>query len=146
MVFRALQDMRHTAHNTAFAISVQRIGSRCAKLILRPNGHVENQQLGNSSPRFIRSCTYAIPNTYDLAVTCEVPLSIVLQPLAHQRPEELPVAIVDFGPTGPPRCETCRTYMNPWCIWTMGGQRWICNICGKESQGGYHERVLLVCA
>ncbi|KAF9517526.1 hypothetical protein BS47DRAFT_1371371 [Hydnum rufescens UP504] len=88
---------------------------------------------GNSSPRFLRPCTYAIPNSHDLATSCEVPLSLVLQPFAQQRAEEYPVPVVDFGAPGPPRCGDCRAYVNPWCIWIMNGQRWICNICRKEN-------------
>ena len=81
--------------------------------------------------------TYNLPATDDLAVASQLPLGMVVQPFAALRPEEEPIPVVDFGETGPPRCERCRGYVNPWCVFVEGGQKFICNLCGHASEGAF---------
>ncbi|GAA5958456.1 hypothetical protein JCM21900_001476 [Sporobolomyces salmonicolor] len=88
---------------------------------------------GNSNPRFLRMTTYNLPLSDDLAVASQLPLGLVVQPFARLRPEEGPIPVVDFGEAGPPRCERCRGYINPWCVFVEGGQKFICNLCGAPS-------------
>ncbi|KAL8280889.1 hypothetical protein RQP46_006568 [Phenoliferia psychrophenolica] len=89
---------------------------------------------GNSSPRFVRMTTYNLPHTDDLAIASQLPLGLVIQPFAPLRAEEGTVPVVDFGDAGPPRCQRCRGYINAWCMFVDGGQKFICNLCGGATE------------
>ncbi|BGP15597.1 hypothetical protein JCM10213_004114 [Rhodosporidiobolus nylandii] len=88
---------------------------------------------GNCTPRYMRMTTYNLPTTDDLATASQLPLGMVVQPFAQARPEEGSIPVVDFGEVGPPRCERCRGYINPWCVFIEGGQKFVCNLCGGET-------------
>ena len=90
---------------------------------------------GNSTPRFIRSTLHSIPSTHRLAKTVHIPIALHVQPFAEQPPEEDPIPVVDYGDLGPPRCDHCRAYINPWCRWKAGGARWECNLCEHANEG-----------
>ncbi|KAG0253224.1 COPII coat Sec23p-Sfb3p heterodimer component [Mortierella polycephala] len=59
-------------------------------------------------------------------------MGLVIQPLAQ-------LQTVDFGDAGPARCRRCNTYINPYMIFTNGGQRFVCNMClfENEVESGY---------
>ncbi|KAF3931865.1 hypothetical protein ABW19_dt0206606 [Dactylella cylindrospora] len=84
---------------------------------------------GNSSPKFARMTLNNVPATAELLATTSLPLSLILTPLATQKPEEGPVPVLDFGEIGPPRCRRCRTYINPFMQFTSSGSKFVCNMC-----------------
>lgn len=81
--------------------------------------------------------TYNLPHTDDLAVASQLPLGLVVQPFASLREGEASVPVVDFGEVGPPRCQRCRGYINAWCVFVEGGQKFICNLCGGSTDGEF---------
>lgn len=89
---------------------------------------------GNANPKFMRVTTGNFPLSKDLANTLQLPLAIVLQPMADLRPDEMPLPEVDFGPDGPLRCTRCKGYINPAVTFVSGGRRYICNLCRFENE------------
>ncbi|KAK4685909.1 protein transport protein SEC24, partial [Tremellales sp. Uapishka_1] len=100
---------------------------------------------GNSLPRYIRSTLPCIPTTSQLLDTTALPLALLIQPFAPLRYDEAPVPLVSNfvsgesafdgqgDEEGPPRCEKCRGYINPWVRWMDGGRKWGCNLCGQTN-------------
>ncbi|KAG0377736.1 COPII coat Sec23p-Sfb3p heterodimer component [Mortierella sp. AD032] len=89
---------------------------------------------GNCNPRYFRMTTYNVPNTEDLLSTAQMPMGLVIQPLAKLRSDEAPIETVDFGDAGPARCRRCKAYINPYMIFTSGGQRFVCNLCLYDNE------------
>jgi protein transport protein SEC24 len=89
---------------------------------------IANDQ-GNSSPKFCRLTTNSIPPGADALAATKLPLGLLLQPLASLQEGELPIPVLDFGQTGPPRCARCRAYINPFMNFISGGNKFVCNMC-----------------
>lgn len=88
---------------------------------------------GNCNPRFFRITTYNIPTTEELLDSSRLPMGLIIQPLAKLRADEAPIDTVDFGDSGPVRCRRCNAYINPFMLFTHGGQRFVCNMCLFEN-------------
>lgn len=84
---------------------------------------------GNASPRFMRSTLNHIPTSRDIANNTKVPMGVLVQPMAAPEEGEQPVALVDFGAMGPPRCTRCKGYVNRFVTWLGDGSNWRCNLC-----------------
>jgi protein transport protein SEC24 len=81
----------------------------------------------NSPKSFVRASVSKFPNSVSSKMKTNLPLGILLQPLAPS----VPVPDVNPGGSGGIlRCKQCRTYMNPFVKWESNGSRWVCNLCG----------------
>lgn len=94
---------------------------------------------GTAIPKFIRSTMYNIPESENLRRGTKLPVAITVRPFAPLLPSEDPVPVVDMSrlgelqardelDIGPPRCNRCRTFINPSMVFTSAG-RFTCNIC-----------------
>jgi protein transport protein SEC24 len=90
---------------------------------------------GNCNPRFMRATVDRVPFNKDLADKSKLPLGLVIQPLAQLRSDEVAIQVVDHGQDGPVRCNRCRAYINPACVFTHGGSKFECNICAHSNEG-----------
>ena len=85
----------------------------------------------NSPAHFVRCSVSRLPNSLSAKQRLNIPLGVVLQPLAPLPPDIEPVPSVNFGVVGTiVRCKQCRTYVNPFVQWEANGRRWNCNLCG----------------
>lgn len=83
----------------------------------------------NASPKFTRLTMNSIPTTAEALQSTGLPLGLLLQPLAPLQAGELEIPVLDFGEVGPPRCHRCRAYINPFMIFSNGGNKFACNMC-----------------
>lgn len=90
---------------------------------------------GNSSPRYIRSSMYNVPNTAEMIKQSGVPFSLILSPFARQLDGEMAPPIVDFGEMGPVRCVRCKAYISPNMQFIDGGRRFQCVLCKATTEG-----------
>lgn len=85
----------------------------------------------NSPPHFVRSSVSRLPNSISSKQKANLPLGVVMQPLAPVPADVEDVPSVNFGAVGTiVRCKSCRTYINPFVQWEANGRRWTCNLCG----------------
>lgn len=89
---------------------------------------------GNAGPRYIRSSYYKFPTEDGLANNTQVPLGLIIQPLADPSADEEAVPVMDYGEQGPFRCNRCRAYVNPNWIFTQNGSIAVCNICRMNNE------------
>lgn len=91
-----------------------------------------------------------IPSNAQLLETTALPFAVLVQPFAQLRYDEAPIPLVSSWVSGqsafdrlasteedegPPRCDKCRGYVNPWVKFTDGGQKWLCNLCNNSNPG-----------
>ena len=67
-----------------------------------------------------------IPTSEEICENTKIPLSLVVQPFASSPQNEVP--LVDFGISGPLRCNRCRAYINPHVQFIKGGRYFVCNM------------------
>eukprot|EP00403_Amphidinium_massartii_P034680 CAMPEP_0178446404 /NCGR_PEP_ID=MMETSP0689_2-20121128/40783_1 /TAXON_ID=160604 /ORGANISM="Amphidinium massartii, Strain CS-259" /LENGTH=893 /DNA_ID=CAMNT_0020071221 /DNA_START=45 /DNA_END=2723 /DNA_ORIENTATION=- len=85
-------------------------------------------EVANSPAAFMRATVSRFPNSISGKQKLNMPLGLVLQPLAPVT-EEVPS--VNFGAVGTiVRCKSCRSYINPFVQWQANGRQWTCNLCG----------------
>ncbi|CAH0482953.1 unnamed protein product [Peronospora belbahrii] len=89
---------------------------------------------GCCNPRFIRPTLNHVPTTKELLKQCGLPLAAVICPLADLQEDELPIPLVDFGPSGPLRCTRCAAYVNSFTKFIQGGRKFVCNICQLSNE------------
>ncbi|KAI5065089.1 hypothetical protein GOP47_0019784 [Adiantum capillus-veneris] len=87
----------------------------------------------SSHGRYFRLTCSSLPNSQSLAARWHLPLGAVAHPLA-QPPENEEVPVIDFGSSGIIRCRRCRTYINPFAVFTDNGRRWKCNLCSLNNE------------
>lgn len=94
---------------------------------------------GTAVPKFIRSSMYNVPESENMRRATKLPMAVTVRPFAPLLASEDPVPVVDmstlgtYGATddsdiGPPRCNRCRTFINP-CMKFTDATRFQCNIC-----------------
>ncbi|DAZ97864.1 TPA: hypothetical protein N0F65_003291 [Lagenidium giganteum] len=89
---------------------------------------------GCCNPRFIRPTLNHVPINKEIQKQCGLPLAAIICPLAELKEDELPIPLVDFGPTGPLRCTRCRAYVNSFTKFIQGGRKFVCNICTLNNE------------
>lgn len=99
--------------------------------IMPPSSQVDYTSIdqGNSSPKFARLTLPLVPATAETLDKTDLPLALVIQPLAQQRAEEMAIPIIDPGPEGPPRCSSCMSYISPFHSFGSGGSQFFCPMC-----------------
>lgn len=89
---------------------------------------------GCCNPRFIRPTLNHVPASKELLKQCGIPFAAVITPLAELKEDELPIPLIDFGPTGPLRCSRCRAYVNCYTKFVQAGRKFVCNICMLQNE------------
>lgn len=81
----------------------------------------------NCSPQFMRLSMYNAPRSQNLYSSVGLPFGMSVTPFPEDQQEEVPcVDLLALG--GPPRCQRCRTYINPGMQHTSD-YKIVCNIC-----------------
>lgn len=94
---------------------------------------------GTATPKHMRATMYNVPESEQLRKSTKLPMAVTIRPFAPLLSTEDPVPVVDMSylgsstytdpmDVGPPRCNRCRTYMNPSMMHTSSG-KFTCNVC-----------------
>lgn len=96
--------------------------------------HITYKDTGNVNPRFVRSTLYYIPTSSEVIKQSQLPVALMITPLAQTGPSEDPVMLTKFEGTLPVRCNRCKAYMSPQARFTDGGNRFQCVLCETHTQ------------
>lgn len=82
-------------------------------------------------PKYVSLTCSAMPNSNAVRTRANVPLGVILRPLADppSSASAQPLPIINPTATGVIRCKACRAYINPFVQFLGGGSQWRCNIC-----------------
>ena len=84
---------------------------------------------GNTNPRILRMTMNSIPRSKDMMLASKIPFRAHVRPFAPLRDQDSPIAVLDFGQEGPPRCGRCNGFINPYVKFENNGKTWRCNLC-----------------
>lgn len=96
-------------------------------LLIPPEKMIVPSESANSSPDYMRCTLNAIPKTNSLLKKTKLPLAVVIRPYQHLQDNIDPPPLTEDGCVV--RCRRCRSYMNPFVIFSEQGRRWRCNFC-----------------
>jgi protein transport protein SEC24 len=82
----------------------------------------------NCSPAYMRLTAQAAPGSQALKAHWHLPYGCIVHPLADGAGAP-PVPTANPENATIVRCKRCRTYMNPFMLWSDSGRRFTCNIC-----------------
>lgn len=94
---------------------------------------------GTATAKHMRATMYNVPETEALRQQSHLPVAVTIRPFAPVLVSDEPVPVVDMShlghatasdpfDVGPPRCNRCRTYINPAMAHTSAGS-FTCNVC-----------------
>ncbi|TFY63547.1 hypothetical protein EVG20_g6270 [Dentipellis fragilis] len=99
---------------------------------LPPGASVSPSPHANAPYQDQRCTVNAIPTTNSLLSKSKIPLGLVITPYRSLKEGEEPVPVVTD--TVIARCRRCRTYINPYCQFIDGGNRWRCCMCSMSNE------------
>eukprot|EP00798_Chlamydomonas_sp_ICE-L_P030133 gene30133-35109_t len=102
----------------------------------RPTGDQKEKALApqpvpdpsNCRPNNMRLTVNGIPSSSSLRTRWSLPVGVVVHPMSDEKLGN-PVPLVNLGSAGIVRCRRCRTYINPFVLWSDAGRRYKCNVC-----------------
>ncbi|CAG9462130.1 unnamed protein product [Pedinophyceae sp. YPF-701] len=96
--------------------------------------NVSVKDRGCAGPRHMRMTLNTVPVSSDVLASSNMPLALLVQPLAPTRPQDDRIPVVDFGPAGPPRCGRCKAYVCPFFRFIHGGKSFVCCFCSALTE------------
>ncbi|GFE55323.1 vesicle transport protein [Babesia ovis] len=95
---------------------------------------LENIQSMNAPSHFIRSTVKVLPSSTTLQQRTNIPLGIVVRPMAPLSDADPEIPLVNCNSENIPRCTRCRTYINPFVQFDGSRRYWTCNVCGVSNE------------
>ncbi|KZT34780.1 hypothetical protein SISSUDRAFT_1065043 [Sistotremastrum suecicum HHB10207 ss-3] len=99
---------------------------------LPPNACISNSPFANCDPSYQRSTLNAIPANNSILSKSKLPFALVITP--YRSIQEGDDAVPLVTDTVIARCRRCRSYINPYCQFIDGGNRWKCVLCNYSNE------------
>lgn len=77
---------------------------------------------GNASPHYLRSTSYSVPHSVEMIKETDLPIGLVITPLAVGGPRDTPLSLGTSLEAGPVRCSHCNGYVSPSAQFSSGGR------------------------